>query len=369
MPAANPSTSDACYDALVIGGGPTGLLAAIYLARFRRSVCIIDAGASRAATIPRSHNYPGFAEGVSGAAVVAALRDQAQRYAINCRVGHVQQLQQEGEEFLACWSSAQGSPRAGDAGTAGGEPGSTHTHAVRGRTVLLASGASDIAPDMPYAASALRDGALRYCPVCDGYEVIDQAVGVLADGAAGVDEAVYLRHFSDRICVFQAHADVHWTAAQRRRLRSAGIALAAGPVHSIRMWRGRVTLHHGDAESGCDVLYSALGMRVHSQLATLLGAAADRQGYLHCDRHQQTTVRGLWAAGDVAQGLNQISVGAGGAATAASAMHRALLARERQGQGAGTSAAARSSARPGTAAALPQDGSGSPASHIPQKKR
>ena len=152
-------------------------------------------------------------------------------------------------------------------------------------------------------------------------------MGVLADGPAGVAEALYLRQFSERITVFAAHGSVVWTRAQRQNLRRAGIALAEGPVHSIRLWNGCVTLHHGAAQSPCDVLYSALGMRVHSQLATDLGAAADKNGYLRCDRHQQTTVPGLWAAGDVAQGLNQISVGAGGAATAASAMHRALLGR------------------------------------------
>lgn len=301
---------DLLYDALVVGAGPTGLLAAVYLARFRRSVCVVDAGASRAATIARSHNYPGFADGITGAALVAGLREQAQRYRIDFAVGCVQRLVRADEgSFEACW----------------GEGADGAAQRVRGRTVLLATGASDIAPRMPYAADALRDGALRYCPVCDGYEVIGQSVGVLADGPAGVAEALYLRQFSERITVFAAHESVVWTRAQRQNLRRAGVTLAEGPVHSIRLWNGCVTLRHGTAQSPCDVLYSALGMRVHSQLATDLGAAADKDGYLRCDRHQQTTVPGLWAAGDVAQGLNQISVGAGGAATAASAMHRALL--------------------------------------------
>ncbi len=67
------------------------------------------------------------------------------------------------------------------------------------RCVLMATGASDVEPVMPYALEALRDGALRYCPVCDGYEAIDQSIGVSAEGASGVREAIYSRHFSDQV--------------------------------------------------------------------------------------------------------------------------------------------------------------------------
>lgn len=56
--------NDQPYDCLIVGGGPAGLMAAIYLARFRRRVCVVDAGASRAALIPRSHNVPGFVHGL-----------------------------------------------------------------------------------------------------------------------------------------------------------------------------------------------------------------------------------------------------------------------------------------------------------------
>lgn len=101
--------------------------------------------------------------------------------------------------------------------------------------------------------------------------------------------------------------------------------MAPGVVKSIRFWDGRVTVRHGESETICDTVYSALGMHVHSQLATNMGAAADELGYLNVDAHQQTTIQGLYAAGDVASGLNQISVAFGGAAIAASAIHHALL--------------------------------------------
>ena len=83
-------------------------------------------------------------------------------------------------------------------------------------------------------------------------------------------------------------------------------------------------LRHAAGQAACDTVYCALGMVVHSELAVALGARHDAGGYLLTDRHQRTSVPGLFAAGDVVKGLNQISVATGGAAVAAAAMHRAL---------------------------------------------
>jgi thioredoxin reductase (NADPH) len=75
------------------------------------------------------------------------------------------------------------------------------------------------------------------------------------------------------------------------RLAAASIAVAPGVVKSIRFWNGRVTVRHGESETICDTVYSALGMHVHSELATNIGAAADELGYLNVDAHQQRPYR------------------------------------------------------------------------------
>ena len=196
---------------------------------------------------------------------------------------------------------------------------------TRARNVLMATGASDIEPQMPHVEEALRDGVLRYCPVCDGYEAIDRDIGVLVAGQSGVEEAIYIRHFSDRVTVFPATAETRLSAAQRERLAGASVDVRDGAVSSLRLWDGRITVRHGDSETVCDTVYSALGMNVHSDLAIALGAAVDDCGYLLVDSHQRTSIAGIYAAGDVASGLNQISVAFGGAAIAASAIHRRLL--------------------------------------------
>ena len=290
------------FDALVIGGGPGGLTAALYLARFRRSVLVVDEGRSRAAAIPCSHNVVGFPDGIAGAQLVASMRRHAERYGAAFATGRVESIEQTPQGFSACWSGG----------------------AARASIALLATGASDVEPDMPHVAEALREGALRYCPVCDGYEVIGQSVGLLADSARDVDEALFLRHFTDRITIFVVTPNVRYSEQQQRQLDAAGICTVHEPVSAIRLSNGSVTLRHGDSQTECDALYGALGLKVHSELATALGARGDQQGCLWVDEHYQTSLEGLYAVGDVAQGLNQINVAAGGAAIAAATMHRQL---------------------------------------------
>lgn len=289
-------------DVAVVGGGPAGLMAAIYLARFRRSVVLIDAGQSRIEKIPRSHNYPGFADGIPGAKVRDMLRAQVRNYPVRIVETFVERAERAPDAFRL--ESRQG--------------------VISGRRLLLATGVTDIPPAMPHVRAALDSGVLRYCPVCDAYEVIGKAVGVYASGSAGVAEAIYLRHFSADITLFMAQGAPGLTADERRRLAEAGIRWNSAPVDAIRRDGERIELIHAGARTLCDTLYCALGLTVHSQIAEALGAPLDETGYVKIDAHHATGVPGLYAAGDVSSGLNQIAVAMGGAAIAASAIHREL---------------------------------------------
>ena len=86
-------------DGAVVGGGPAGLTAALYLARFRRSCLVVDAGSSRAAWIPRSRNYPGFPPGISGNDLLARLREQAAGYGARLEHGQVEHIEPHVEGF------------------------------------------------------------------------------------------------------------------------------------------------------------------------------------------------------------------------------------------------------------------------------
>jgi thioredoxin reductase len=96
-------------DCLVVGGGPAGLTAAIYLARYRRNVLVVDRGDSRAEKIPNSHNHPGFSAGISGTELLARLREQAGRYQIDIRERPHREFAQ-GRQYLHCQDGGGGNP-------------------------------------------------------------------------------------------------------------------------------------------------------------------------------------------------------------------------------------------------------------------
>jgi thioredoxin reductase (NADPH) len=286
-------------DCLIIGGGPAGLTAAIYLARYRRRIKVIDAGASRAALIPKSHNYPGF-KGIGGSDLIERLRDQALRYGAGLEAGSVTALERRTDGIFA-------------AQYAGTE--------TRARYVLLATGLIDGIPHID-GMRELEGEIVRFCPICDGYEAIDQRIGVIGGMAAAGKEALFLRTYSRQVFLFATDDEQHPETAGA--LREAGIEITRRPVRVEQSGEKAAVMVEDGTRYEVDVLYPAFGCDVRSELATTLGARCNEVGCLLVDDHQRTSVEGLYAAGDVVSELNQLSVAAGHAAVAATDIHNRL---------------------------------------------
>lgn len=150
---------------------------------------------------------------------------------------------------------------------------------------------------------------------------------ILGRGERGAREALFLRTYSPQLTLLtDGERPESLAEPWRKRLQAAGVELLEAPVLAVRRTCKGVAVKLADDQSRRGrALYVALGVGVRTGLATALGARHDAQGYLEVDRHQQATVPGLYAAGDVVQSLSQISVGFGQAAIAASAIHQALL--------------------------------------------
>lgn len=293
-------------DCIIIGGGPAGLTAGLYLARFRRRAIVLDSGSSRAALIPRSHNYPGFPDGVTGEDLLARLRDQAQRYGVEIREATVQRVTPRGEE---CFEVDDGS------GT------------LLARSIVLATGVVDIEPDLPNLLGAIRRGLIRHCPICDAWEVIDQRVGVIGYGAKALAEALFLRRYTDDVTVFTLGQPLDLSDHERGLLAHANIRVIESPVRQAFVDGNTVVGLEtaDDSEYRFDTLYSALGARPRSEIASSLGVACGDSGCIRTDRHQRTSMRGVYACGDIVQEtLNQIAVATGHAAIAATTIHNEL---------------------------------------------
>lgn len=291
------------FDCLIIGGGPAGLTAATYLARFRRRVMVIDDGASRAALIPVSHNYPGYM-GIAGSDLLARLRRQAEEYGAGHLSGRVTKLTPtEDHGFIA-----NAGPRD-----------------IYARTVIIATGVLDESPDMPGLAPAIQEGALRYCPICDGYEATDQRIGVLGTVASAGRKSLFMRTYSADVTLLLTEQPAAGDESRLAALHDAGITVSRSVVRDIqKRGEGIMALLADGRTCELDVLYPALGCDVRSGLAAELGARTDETGYLVVDQHQKTGVPGLFAAGDIVSDINQISVAVGHAAIAATAIHNAL---------------------------------------------
>ena len=288
-------------DCLVIGAGPGGLVAATYLARFRRRIAVVDAGASRARWIPTSHNCPGFPLGVSGTALLARLREQAEEHGVVVTQGRIDGLLREADGH---------GDSAFVARDAAGET-------WRAATVILATGIVDRLPEVeggPDAlAAAIEAGTLRLCAVCDAYEARDSRIAVLAPGDDARRHAAFLRTFSRTVDAIDSGVPYRLECdAGGCRIETAS-GDDAGDAAGKSAWMREY-----------DTLYPVLGSDSQSQLAQALGAAVDDEGALRTDAHQQTSVEGLYAIGDVVSALNQIAVAVGHAAIAATAVHNRL---------------------------------------------
>ncbi len=283
-------------DCLIVGGGPAGLTAAIYLSRFHLKVRVIDSGNSRALWIPCSHNHAGFPDGITGKDLLERMRVQAEKYGALIGAGHVLRIDRADDAFEAEWGEG--------------------IH--RAKTVLLATGVTNRRPsiDEDVHATALLSGLIRYCPICDGYEVTDKNLGVIGTGDRGAGEATFLRSFTKKVTLIAPDGRHDLDASMIRDLKKYGILLIDGPAHVVSIDDGAIVVKAGAADLRFDSIYPALGSDINSQLAVAIGADTNESGCVIVDSHQRTSIAALYAAGDVVIGLDQIShaMGEGGVA-------------------------------------------------------
>jgi len=297
---------DMIWDAVIVGGGPAGLTGAIYLGRFRRNVLVEESGQSRAWRIPRTHNHPGFPRGIEGPDLIARIHAQAEKYGAKFQEGVVTGLCKTPDGLFEV---------------------SVGDTSIRARFVLLATGVLDHDPELPGVDHAVERGLLRICPICDAYEVIGKKIGVIGGGSHSVREALFLRSYSEDVTLIHIREEVALSSENRRELRAANVDLIESSIDSVVIENDVIEAFDvGGTEWRFDVVYSALGTSPQSALARDAGAAVNHARCLEVSDHQQTSLDGLYAAGDLVRGLNQISVAQGEAAIAATDIHNRLRA-------------------------------------------
>jgi thioredoxin reductase (NADPH) len=297
-------------DCLIVGGGPAGLTAAIYLARFHLDIMVVDGGKSRASWIPCTRNVSGFPDGIKGTELLQRMREQACKYGAKIETEFVTKLERDEATglFTATWGSG----------------------CATARTVLIATGVTNRRPPMDEELhdDALARGLVRYCPICDGYEVTDKKVGVIGSDSHGVAEALFLRSYTADLTLIAPDKALRLKPEDYQRLREAGIDCIDGPAQAVAIPDGCIVVDTAERHYTFDSIYPALGSDTHTQLAEMVGAKLSGDQCLVVDRHMRTSIPGLYAAGDVVIGLDQISHAMGQGGVAATTIRNDLCAQE-----------------------------------------
>lgn len=295
--------SHTIFDCVIVGAGPAGLTAGIYLARFRRKIIIIDKGESRALLIPTSHNYPGFPDGISGRDLLERLQMQFKHYSDQLISGQVVNITKAKNIFTI----------------------QTDRQYILSKTVILATGVVDVEPNLPNLTESIKNGLIRHCPICDGYEVINKKIAVIGYGRKGLKEAFFMRNFTDAVTLLTLGKHQNFPCSDRSKIKRGNIRVVDESLQQVTMLNDRIVgvVTSSGEKLHFDTIYSALGSVVKNSCISELSPKKSNK-FLVVNEHQQTTIPGLYAAGDIVSGLNQICVATAQAAIAATDIHNRL---------------------------------------------
>jgi thioredoxin reductase (NADPH) len=297
---------DKIYDCAIVGAGPAGLSAAVYMGRMRRSVIVIDNKEGRSNWHQINRNYLGFLDGIHATALREVGREQAEQYGALFLDACVQDVRMEGEDRtrLFCLST-------GDAFSE-----------IVARTLILATGVSDSFPEFEGSDDCIGK-SIFWCIICDGYETIGKNVLVLGSGDRAAALALQLRVFTDTISLAPWKAPLHIAPNRLLNLREHGVKVYTSLAHSFNCAPHKqlasVTLEDL-TEVPLDVVFVTQHIQPTTQLAEKLGVTHDEHGFIVTDVEQCTNVEGVYAAGDVTRLFNHqvtSAVHEGGMAAAA----------------------------------------------------
>lgn len=296
------------FDAAIVGGGPAGLSAALWLGRYLRSVVVYDAGGARNEPAWAVHGYPGVQDPLPSE-LRRRLYQQAQGEGAEIRTGEVTRIEGGRDRFTL--HPVEGS-------------------AVRARRVVLAYGLRDYLPEIE-GVEPLYGTSVFHCADCDGPSVKGQRIGVLGWNRHGANQALYLRHFSEDVTLLTGGEPTDLGRDARDALARSGITIRDTRIERVSGHGGNLTQAEFDDGDTLrlDALFFHLGSEPRCELAEQLGCELDDDGYIVVDRGQETSCAGVHAAGDITGHPHLASIAAAEGVRAALTIHRSLLPDER----------------------------------------
>ena len=294
------------HDAIIIGGSFAGLSAALYIARARRTVCIIDTGLPRNRFAQQSHGF--FAhDGSAPPVMLATARSQVAAYPT------VTFIEREA-------TSATKTPNGFSVTLAAGGV----LESVR---LVLAFGISDELPAIPGLAERWGKSVL-HCPYCHGYEFSGERLGVLHVSPKSIHQAILISEWGPTTLYLNGGPEPDAESLDELRKRSVVVEPArVKALHGDGSRLSSIELAQGKL-SAADALYVGPRTRLNSDIAQQLGCALDDAQFgliIRTDAEKMTTIPGVYAAGDITRGAHTVTFAASDGVTAGLAVHRSLI--------------------------------------------
>jgi thioredoxin reductase len=305
--------ADEMYDAIVVGGGPSGLMAGQWLARYQRRVHVVDAGDGRNAVTWGVHGFFGISD-PKPAELRRIGQEQARGAGATFEEGSVERIEGEIDDFAVILADGR---------------------TLRSRRILLATGLKDIVPETP----GLHDfygQSIWHCPDCDGPEVVGKRVAVMGWGEGIAKFCMYILTWTRDIVLLTDSHPAGMSAEALEALDHHGISIRREAVVSLEgegTQLRRAIFHEGPPEE-IDAMFFHIASGPGSTLAADLGCKLDEdgalEGILEVDKNFQTTVPGVYAAGDIVPGSRLVIRAASEGARAALGIHKSLIGDDRR---------------------------------------
>lgn len=298
----------ALYDCIVIGGGPAGLSAALYMGRFLRRTIVLDSGSGRSSFSQINENYLGFPDGVAVRELRELGRRQASRFGVefvDCevtRLDHCEKVEGPTASQLEALGKQLPIELAEEEFEGTERDFVVHSDAgvFHSRTVILCTGVCDQWPDLPDLERYVGT-SLFWCITCDGFRTKDKEIVLYGCDEDAAATACQFHLYTKRIRFVHPPGDIRWGHERACALRDFEIELIEGVPSHIVGEPGHMSglaLRDGRVIAG-ELMFSLMGVNPNNKLALDLGAVCNEHGYVQVDEEGYTSVPGLFCAGDL----------------------------------------------------------------------
>ncbi len=298
------------YDVAVVGGGPAGLCAALWLARYLHDVVVIDSGDPRNWETRGINGYLGH-QGIRSPELRAIGREECGKFGVDFVDGIVDRtLNEPGERFELCLRGGM---------------------TIEAERILLSIGIKDFWPDIPGLDRCYGE-TVHVCPDCDGYETRDRKTVVVGTGRKAVGMAFALGTWTKQIVICTNGEKPEMSQVLLDKLKALNIPVLEAPIKGV-VSKSREIIGidlEGGMSLDCERLYFAIGQYPADDLGAQLGCKRDDLGRLVIDERNHTSVKNVYAAGDIAPGPQMAIVAAASGAVASIAIHASLVPEARK---------------------------------------